>query len=154
MDLPVAVGMQQHPILGTVRSTARAPDDVVVVPPRQGRYGLTTHGAVLVRFSAQVKHLPAGPDLGRHLHAPAGGKVALPGRVIGVGIASYFDMPATRRCRQLNQVVLVGVPEPGLMPGNPHWVLPTVVKERWRIQRRALWGWRRLVHRHRVWKIP
>jgi len=31
MDLPVAVRMQQHPILDTVRSTTRAPDDGVAL---------------------------------------------------------------------------------------------------------------------------
>ena len=93
MDLPVAVRMQQHPILGTIRSTARAPDDVVIMPSRQGRDGLPADWATPLLGSPEVKRLPVAPELGRHLYAQAGRKVALPGRIIGIGLPSDFHMP-------------------------------------------------------------
>src|SRR5262245_45522407 len=97
MDVPVAGGMQQHPILGAVRSTARAPDDMMVVPSCQDGNGLTTYRAATLLFTPEEKRLPSGSEGSRHLYAQAGGKIALTGRAIGIRISFYFDMPSNRR---------------------------------------------------------
>jgi hypothetical protein len=67
MDLSVTVGMQQHSILGTVRSSTRAPDDVVVVPPRHGGDELAAYRAAALLVAPEVKRLPIAPEVGHHL---------------------------------------------------------------------------------------
>jgi hypothetical protein len=108
MDLSVTVGMQQHSILGPVRSSTRTRDDVVVVPPRRGCDELAAHPAASLLVAPEVKRLPTAPELGRHLSTQTGGKVVLPGRIIGIGLPSDFRMPPNWRCGHFHQAVFAG----------------------------------------------
>jgi hypothetical protein len=108
MDLPVTVGMQQHPIGRTVRAPLRAPDEVVAVPARQLRDRLLTHRTDALLFPPKIQQ--AAPTLQgiRHLHAQTSFEVALPRRVIRVGLSFNFDVPCDGRVGQSHQPIDLG----------------------------------------------
>lgn len=86
MDLPVTVGMQEHPVVRRIAAAVGPPDDVMVMPSRQSGNFLMADGAETVLLSPEVQHLPPSLEIVCHLHAqaflevhfPLGGHTALP----------------------------------------------------------------------------
>src|SRR4029450_856071 len=64
---------------------------------------LAAHRAASLLVAPEVKRLPIAPELGRHLSTQTGGKVVLPGRIIGIGLPSDFHIPPNWRCRHFHQ---------------------------------------------------
>lgn len=87
MNLPMTIRVDKHTIFRAVAPAHHAPDDVVVMPPRQGRDALVADGADALLFAPKVTEPSATMQGGGHLDAEAFFQIDFPSRVVGVTVA-------------------------------------------------------------------
>ena len=69
MDLPMTVGMQEHPVVHRIAATVGPPDGVMGMPSRQSGNFLVTKRAETVLLFPEVQQLPSSFEIVCHLHA-------------------------------------------------------------------------------------
>ena len=113
MDLPVTVGMQEHPVVRRIAATIGPPDGVMVMPSRQSGNFLVTDRAETVLLFPEVQQLPSSFEIVCHLHAQAFLEVHFPLGVIRICRASDLHMPLNRHvsCAKEFQFVVCLLPE-------------------------------------------
>src|ERR1700741_4130227 len=121
MDLPVTVGMQEHPVVRRIAAAMGPPDDVMVMPSRQSGNFLMADGAEAVLLFPEVQQLPPSFEIVRHLHAQAFLEVHFPLGIIRVCRASDFHMPLNRHvsCAKEFQLVASVLPEENPVAPTP-----------------------------------
>ena len=90
MDLPVAVGMEQHQVFQQVRATTGAPHNVVGMPPCCGGNRVVTDPAFALLFLPEEQIFP---PFSERMAAPAVFKVFFPGRVVRIRVFADLDLP-------------------------------------------------------------
>ena len=96
MDLGMAGGMEQDPILRPVRTTMRPPHEVMALPAGQLGETLVADHAEAVLFLPQAKDLPSSLQMLSHTDAQTSFKVRLPLGIIRIGLAFDFRVPTNR----------------------------------------------------------
>jgi hypothetical protein len=84
MDLVVAIGVQEDPVVPAVCAASRSPDDVVVMPSRHLGDGVCTDRTAPVLFLPEVAQAPSSVVVVREFDATALLAIAFPRRVVWV----------------------------------------------------------------------
>jgi hypothetical protein len=92
MDLPVAMGVEQDPIVGGIFPSVHAPHKMVVVPSCELSDLLLTDRTETVLLFPQGAQLPFPLEIVSHFDAKAFFKVLFPSRIIGVCFCLAFPM--------------------------------------------------------------
>ena len=109
-DLPVAVGVQEDPVLCGVPAPIRTPDHVMVVPSCESSDFLVTQRTETVLLFPQVQELPSALEGVCHLHAEAFCEGHFPWRVIRVRGPLDLDMPLHGHVPCTTECEFVGLP--------------------------------------------
>src|SRR6266487_2335076 len=96
MDLPMAGGMQEHPVVCRITASVGPPDDVMVVPARQSGNLLMADRAKTLLVFPEVQQLPSAFQVVCHLHAYACFEVHFPVGIVRVCRPFDLHMPLDR----------------------------------------------------------
>src|SRR5712691_11129132 len=91
MDLPMAGGMQEHPVVCRITASVGPPDDVMLVPARQSGDLLMADRAKTLLGFPEGQQLPSALQVVCHLHAYACFEVHFPLGIVRV--CRPFDLP-------------------------------------------------------------
>src|SRR5258708_26192858 len=96
MNLPVAIGVKQDPIVGGIFPSVHSPHKMVVVPSCELGDLLLTDRTEPFLFFPEGDQLPFPLEVVYHLDAEAFFKVLFPGGIVGVCLSFDFHMSLDR----------------------------------------------------------
>ena len=105
MNLPVAIGMQQYPIIQSIGTTQGPPNSVMAVPPRFFGDFLTANRADTGLPIPQIKQLPFPLQVCLHRLSNTLFEVGFPCRIIRIGLPLDFDMATDRYACRFFQLI-------------------------------------------------
>ena len=105
MDLSVASGMKQHPVVGGLFAPVHPPHQMVGVPSCEcGDLLLADRTASLLLFP-EGDPLPVPLEMVHHFDAEALFKVLFPSRIRGVGFSLHFHLPFARDVSRVEEIL-------------------------------------------------
>ena len=105
MDLPVAIGMEQNPILGGIFPSVHTPHNMVVVPPCELGDLLLTDWTESFLLFPEGDQLPFPLEIVYHLDAEAFFKVLFPSGIVGVCFSLDFHMSFDRDICRVKEII-------------------------------------------------
>ncbi len=92
MNLTMALGMKQHPVVGMIATAVGSPDDMMVMPSSQLGNFLLAYRTQPILFLPELEKLPTPFEVVSHFDTESAFKIQLPVRIVGIGLTSDFDM--------------------------------------------------------------
>ncbi len=105
MDLSVASGMKQHPVVGGIFSPVHPPHKMVVVPSCECGDLLLADRTESFLLFPEGDQLPFPLEIVHHFYAEALFKVLFPSRIIGVGFSLNFHMSLDRDMSRVQEII-------------------------------------------------
>jgi hypothetical protein len=105
MDLPVAIGVEQDPIVGGIFPSVHSPHQMVVVPSCELGDLLLTDRTETVLLFPEGAQLPFPLEIVSHCYAEAFFKVLFPSRIIGVCFSLDFHMSLDSNMSRVQEII-------------------------------------------------
>ena len=101
MDLAVAIGMEEYPVVESVGTPERSPDDVVVVPSCPLGEHVVADWTASLLFLPQMEQALPTVEMLCQCSAEALRKIEFPHRIVGIGIFFDFHLALQPQLRRL-----------------------------------------------------